>query len=582
MRVSKHGPEAVSGRWTPWLYTFLLALSLAWPDSMARADVPVHNQPNDCDSDRDGLSDFQEIHKYKTDPHQADTGNTGVNDGDWYKRREFTYSVRCRMRIMPPVNLPEMNDDYQDVRVIASNDRFAEVEVVCYPLNTNADEIPPNRNWKRDDAGMTEFLEPGITTNWDADMRNELRVALARDGIHVDQLPDTDVVRQVSKWLFRRTRQQNMFCTHFVYFPSRSPKIFPGLDAAFEREKGRRNWTVPEQFEHELFARSMFALKCCGTCTSAATLEAAVLRALGIPARLIMMIPVVDASDAKQTAMLGSLTHHHIRAALESAAARAGNSYVNHAMLEVFVGNRWRRLNYGELGQNIVDPAGLGLMIHVHTFRDLSEASLAATWGLRYGLKQKDATFEHSNPYRTIELSDHFGRHAKVENHLIREHKQITLSSIYWYNAADAPEIATRSIDSDDGQGHLLAHADEWFDEDDYHQYRRFLERVDRSILLKAPGHPTIKATVIGSVTQPGGVHEFNLLINKANYAHMAGRVSYSIEAVNAKPDYKWRLSSGLTITRSSLGVEERLKRVEDELGRLQQRLQEIERKGPR
>jgi hypothetical protein len=37
-------------------------------------------------------------------------------------------------------------------------------------------------------------------------------------------------------------------------------------------------------------------------------------------------------------------------------------------------------------------------MIHVHTFRDLSEADIAATWGVRYAKGQRDDTFRHANP----------------------------------------------------------------------------------------------------------------------------------------------------------------------------------------
>ena len=55
-------------------------------------------------------------------------------------------------------------------------------------------------------------------------------------------------------------------------------------------------------------------------------------------------------------------------------------------------------------------------MIHVHTFNDLSEANLAPTWGARFALGQRDKVFRHNNPYRTLEVSDHFGKYAEVPN----------------------------------------------------------------------------------------------------------------------------------------------------------------------
>ena len=55
-------------------------------------------------------------------------------------------------------------------------------------------------------------------------------------------------------------------------------------------------------------------------------------------------------------------------------------------------------------------------MIKVHTFNDLSEANLAATWGTRYAKGLRDGVFKHSNPYCLLEVSDHFGKYASVPN----------------------------------------------------------------------------------------------------------------------------------------------------------------------
>src|SRR5262249_47752549 len=114
----------------------------------------------DPDSDADGLPGFQEVHKYRTDPAKKDSAGKGVPDGDWQQRREFTYSVRAVVRVMPPYNLKALNDDYQDVRVRAETKEYAELEVVVYPLNTNARAIQGNPNWKKDYAGMKEYLDP--------------------------------------------------------------------------------------------------------------------------------------------------------------------------------------------------------------------------------------------------------------------------------------------------------------------------------------------------------------------------------------------------------------------------------------
>ena len=48
----------------------------------------------DPDRDGDGLSDFHEQHKYLTDPDAVDSDGDGTPDGDWFERREYTYTVR--------------------------------------------------------------------------------------------------------------------------------------------------------------------------------------------------------------------------------------------------------------------------------------------------------------------------------------------------------------------------------------------------------------------------------------------------------------------------------------------------------
>src|SRR5207237_4897401 len=123
-----------------------------------------------------------------------------------------------------------------------------------------------------------------------------------------------------------------------------------------------------------------------------------------------------DGTDPAQVALVEKgLAHNHVRRdAFQGVLASGG--FTSHTFCEVFVGGRWRRLNYTTLGQNVLEPRYLGLMIHAHTFRDLSEANLAATWGTRYAKGRRDDVFRHGNPYRLMEVSDHFGKYAREAN----------------------------------------------------------------------------------------------------------------------------------------------------------------------
>src|SRR5437762_1899118 len=146
--------------------------------STALVIVAAAQAPADVDSDHDGLCDFDEIHKYFTDPHNPDTDGDGIPDGDWNERREFAYSVRAILHVLPPVNLAELNDDYQDARVLEVRDDCIEIEVVCYPFNTNASAIEDDLDWRTHAGAMEKWIAPGPTSNWDAALQETIRAEI--------------------------------------------------------------------------------------------------------------------------------------------------------------------------------------------------------------------------------------------------------------------------------------------------------------------------------------------------------------------------------------------------------------------
>ncbi len=374
------------------------------------------------DRDGDGLSDFQEVHKYLTDPNNPDTDADGIGDGDWDERREYTYTVRTILQYMPPFDPAVLNDDFQDARLLEKRDDHIEVEVVHYPLGTTADSVGANPDWRRDYAAMSEYLKPGPATNWDAKMREDLPAQLKADGIAVEKLTDKQVVEQVSSWLMKRSRYlDKVFTTFYVYFPRGKPAVWPGLEDAFRREFARDSnnydWNITEHFEHELLGKGMFYNRTHGSCTSVAVYLTTVLRALGISTRMIMVCPAVDATDERQVKMVQErISHHKVRVTMLRSLDRSSSGFTNHTFNEVYVGNRWHRLNYTKLAQPILDEHLFGLHTHLYTFGDLSDVNMAPTWGKRYAEGQTDSYFRHSNPYSAITISDLFGCHSSIPN----------------------------------------------------------------------------------------------------------------------------------------------------------------------
>src|SRR5262249_51002970 len=153
--------------------------------------------------------------------------------------------------------------------------------------------------------------------------------------------------------------------------------------------------------------------------------------------------------------------NHRVRQDVCLGAIAGGASFASHTFCEVFVGGRWRRLNFTTLGQNVLSRNYLGLMVHVHTFKDLSEAELAATWGTRYARGKRDEPFPQSNPYRLMEVSDHFGKYAQVPNPPAdQELKRVTISKAYWPESQDAP-AEVRALGWGKEGGHFFVHCDE-------------------------------------------------------------------------------------------------------------------------
>jgi hypothetical protein len=350
------------------------------------------------------ISDYARAHKYFGDDP-----------------KEFTYTITSVMQFAKPIDVADMTDDYQDARLIAQDEDSATVEITYYPLNTNREGIGENPKWKRHYAHMTEYLAPTATENWDERMRADLLAELRQDGIDPGTLTDLQVVTQVSRWLKRRSRFISAFTIWYVHYPDGRPEVLPLLRRAFDKEKPTPDTTDQQMFDQEVLGRSMFYNRVHGSCTSYAVYLATVLRALGIPSRIVFCVPPVDANDRQQKEMLLSAIHHNaVRATIRH--GLPGGGFANHLFNEAFIGNRWVRVNYDVVGQNILDDSYLGLMTHILTTDSLSHVPMAETWGRRYAMYPAvGPKLSSKNPYRLLKVSDHFGVRARIANPAIKD-----------------------------------------------------------------------------------------------------------------------------------------------------------------
>ena len=481
------------------------------------------------DRDGDGLSDFEETHKYFTDPAKADSDGDGKPDGDWSERREYTYSVRSIVRVLRPA--AAISDDYQDARVLEEHDDYLELEVIHYPLNTVADAI---EGGQLEHGAMREYLASTTTSNWDEAMRKQLLAELEWTGGD-----DRQLVEKASAHLMKRAKYLGKpFTTFFVHFPDGKAATLPGLEQAVARNS-LEGMPLEDQWQRELFAKGMFTHRTHGSCTSSAIYLAGGLRSLGIPTRLILTIPVVDASDPLEMQMVRALKNRKIRGTILTALNRAGSSWSSHTYNEVWVGGRWRRLNYAQLGQNILDARFFGLMTHILTVRDWADANAAATVGRRQGTSKRDDAFGYANPYSTVALTDRFGKHARIA--VPESHKRLTITDLIWYDSDRRPSGISMNLG--EGSGHLLFKVKENSAGEDHTQYRPFYSKAGKSFLLEAEGQEDVDANAERGFWGNGW---FYLRIPPEELAKMAESVAYSLRPV----DDAWRVADGVKLTR--------------------------------
>jgi uncharacterized repeat protein (TIGR01451 family) len=345
--------------------------------------------PADIDDDHDGLSDYEEIVKYLTDPRIPDTDGDGIPDGDWEERREFAYSVRVEMRMRQPFDVETMNDLYQDVRVIEGpdDDGYTLIEAIIYPYTQidvysspyPLDDLPPE---------MQAYTEPGIATNCSPSMQAEVLQIV--DGAETD----VEAVNQVLQWVEEETSFYLDYSIPEVYYTYLE-------DGEVKVRNYHGSLPVEELLETHYFADSMFELRTHGTCTSIATLKCAMLKAAGIPCQVIQTIhPIYYHGD--QTQPYAYDLDREWGCVYEQPAG-TGAWWCNHAFLEVYVGGRWVRVdrNMGVYHEN-----ARCLNLKIMSVSDWSEVDFSLTWPLDW---------IHQRPYYTLLLEDQEPRDRRLQ-----------------------------------------------------------------------------------------------------------------------------------------------------------------------
>ena len=348
----------------------------------------------------------------------------------------------------------------------------------------------------------------------------------------------------------KRAHSTRSFGLWAVYYPDGKPTVYPPLREAFDRQKPDASWTDGQMFDQEVLGRSMFYGKVHGSCTSCSVYLATILRALGIPTRIVFCIPPFDPNDEAQARMFYAGIHHHRARETVRGALDGTGGFENHLFNEVYVGRRWVRLNYSTLGQPVLDSRYFGLLTHIYTCADLSRVPLARTWGMRYFKYPADQPRLSSvNPYRLLSVLDEFGAKARLDNPEVppAELRTVTITGLLTKASPKVPKWVSEGSWQTTGTDFLIAYP-EWISGGAYYQMRAFEKRAGHEFQLAAPGHPAVKARLSGlRLSQGGGQFQaFGAKIEPADKTKLFPGARYTIQPVNTSDTYQWAVAPGL------------------------------------
>ncbi len=326
------------------------------------------------DTDGDGLTDYDEDNKYRTDKAKADTDSDGLTDGDWAERREYTRTYVAVMDLRPPYSLADMNDFYQDARYIgniaAGVDR---IEAVLYP---DAKELlcpapyGPTKN---------EFTAPTFAKNYDSAM--ERRLLDVTSGARTDLQAVLSVQRFFNSFRYEDLRGD---LGYSIDFPLQFQYYTDGSGGHAQNYGGLPStYSMDELLARQFFAAGMFERKTHGACSSSATLRGALFRAAGLEERTVFTIPLFYSIKTDGTRVDVSSVPPGSFLDQESGRGTIADHFFN----EVRIGGRWIRVD-----TNLIDPGVHGPWVKLMAMHDQADVSWAP-WDSRRYFEERPYTY---------------------------------------------------------------------------------------------------------------------------------------------------------------------------------------------
>lgn len=356
------------------------------------------------DSDGDGLGDSSEIYKYGTDPFSPDSDGDGILDSESDERREFAYTVKVRMLVVGSWKaIPE--DLSQDATVVRGGEGWTEIEAVLYPFAMLDARIDRELTCEACTSLLSACRQSSATSSWSKSMAEDLLKATG--DLRASAESERDFVEGAATYLLSRAHPSSHFSTFWASLADRGGvEVAPDLIPIVDRILGPEG-DVGEVWKEDLFAAEMYESGARGSCSSTAIFLCGGLRALGVPSRVAMSIPLADASVVGQREMVeGGITNLLVRRIVLRGLRTTAEAWTSHTYNSVWADGAWRFLNYRVLDCGGLDASLYGLSLRLFVVNDWLDANLASSVGYRQFSGERTERFSGINPYRLLECED--------------------------------------------------------------------------------------------------------------------------------------------------------------------------------
>ena len=364
-----------------------------------RLEAELGTLSTSSDTDGDGLTDYEEYCKYRTDPTLADSDADGISDKDWNERREYTYSIKAILEIKPPWNINAMNDLFQDARLMeSSGSNYQKIEVIIYPYASPV-LLPDRYPYQISSESLKEYVQPTYDLNYSAEMQLEIQQILST------ATNTLDVLVQFLYEIGKMKLNQPLYAP-FIYTYMQQGELT--IDWSFFENRDRKvtEAEVEEVLATNYFGDSMFKRKQYGACISRSRLLASMLRAAGIPARVTMAVPMIYyyKGTGEWERLVRNLNNEEVAGKFDYNKPLDPNhvSIVGHSQVEVYLNNHWIRLGY-QLNEGPIFAGTDLVYIKIIDAADFAQVDFTKTWTPTQWVKER--------PYRTAELSDQVAKY---------------------------------------------------------------------------------------------------------------------------------------------------------------------------